>query len=93
MRVIAEGLAKYLEKKNKGREGPMVGALAKSQESKERPTSIKLPAEGFPGQDEKFCSENPFPTEGVLPWDGEEGSLSELGIEPGLARLEFLSCL
>lgn len=55
-------------------------------------TSISLPAEGFPGQGE-ILSENPFPTEWVLPWDSEEESLRELGIVQGLAQLEFLSCL
>ena len=81
-----------MEKEDKGREGPMVGSRAKVQESKETSTSIKLPTKGFPGQDE-ILSANPFPTERVLPWDCEEESLRELGVEQGLAQLEFLSCL
>ena len=48
----------------------------KPQESKERSISIKLPTEGFPGDDEKSCYGNPFPTEGVLPSGSEGGSLS-----------------
>lgn len=55
-----------MEKEDKGREEAMVGSRAKVQESKETSTSIKLPAEGFPGQDE-ILSENPFPTEWMLP--------------------------
>ena len=81
-----------MEKEDKGREGPMVGSRAKVQESKETSTSIKLPTKRFPGQDE-ILSANPFPTERVLPWDCEEESLRELGVEQGLAQLEFLSCL
>lgn len=72
-----------MEKEDKGREGPTVGSQAKEQESKETSSSIRLPAEGFPGQGE-ILSEDPFPTERVLPWDSEEESLRELGVSAGV---------